>query len=221
MCTTNSLCLNRLLGFERAIVSNVEGTTRDTIEEQWVLEGIPLRLTDTAGLRQTDCGIEAEGIRRAHRQADEAEIILYLIDSSQPLHEEDEHRLADLPTDRTLLLLNKQDQGSVIHDLDGVEVSLNQEESAEIVKEAIRKKLALTADSPAHAVISERHRSLLEQAYEEAKEARILLNKHVEQQAVLACDHLRSALELVGQVTGRTYHDELLDNIFSRFCIGK
>ena len=216
-----STLLNRLLGFERAIVSNVEGTTRDTIEEQWVLEGVPLRLTDTAGLRQTDCGIEAEGIRRAHRQADEAEIILYLIDSSQPLHEEDEQRLASLPNDRTLLLLNKQDQGSVIHHLDGVEVSLNQEESAEIVKEAIRKKLALAADSPAHAVISERHRTLLVQAYEEAKEARVLLNQHVEQQAALACDHLRSALEHVGQVTGRTYHEELLDNIFSRFCIGK
>ena len=90
---------------------------------------------------------------------------------------------------------------------------MNQEESAEIVKEAIRKKLALAADSPAHAVISERHRTLLVQAYEEAKEARVLLNQHVEQQAALG-DHLRSALEHVGQVTGRTYHEELLDNIF-------
>jgi tRNA modification GTPase len=216
-----STLLNVLLGYERAIVSNVEGTTRDTIEEQWLLEGIPLRLTDTAGLRQTDCGIEAEGIRRAQRQADSAEIILYLIDSSQPLSQEDQQRLTALPKDRTIILLNKQDKGSVIHDLDGVAVSLKQKESLERIKAAIRQKLALTADSPAHAVISERHRALLVKACEEAKAARTLLNEHIEQQASLACDHLRSALEYLGQVTGRTYHEELLDNIFSRFCIGK
>jgi tRNA U34 5-carboxymethylaminomethyl modifying GTPase MnmE/TrmE len=70
-------------------------------------------------------------------------------------------------------------------------------------------------------VISERHRALLIQARDEAKQARAYLIEHIEQQAALACDHLRSALEHLGHVTGRTYHDELLDNIFSRFCIGK
>ncbi len=222
-----STLLNALLGFERAIVSNTAGTTRDTIEESFVLDGIPLRIIDTAGLRQTDCEIEAEGIRRAEAHSLEAHLSIYLIDASQPLHEEDRNRLEKLDPERSIIVLNKVDLGNesriTDHESRIVEASLLSGTGIRELKKAMAAALEKGADMAAapHAVISERHRNLLIKSHAEAKQAREYLNRNVEENAVLAAEHLRSALEFLGQVTGRTYHDELLDNIFSRFCIGK
>ncbi|VGO16564.1 tRNA modification GTPase MnmE [Pontiella desulfatans] len=223
-----STLLNALLGFNRAIVSSTAGTTRDTIEEGFVLDGIPLRIIDTAGLRETDCEIEAEGIRRAEAHSEEAHLSLYLLDASQPLHEEDRSRLEKLVPERSVIILNKVDQGRRIARLPNpesrtVEASLISGTGISELKQAMAETLEQGADlqAPPHAVISERHRHLLIEAHLEAKQARAFLSENVEENAVLAAEHLRSALEFLGQVTGRAYHEELLDNIFSRFCIGK
>ena len=223
-----STLLNALLGFDRAIVSSTAGTTRDTLEEGFVLDGIPLRIIDTAGLRETDCEIEAEGIRRAEAHSAEAHLAVYLLDASQPLHAEDRERLNKLIPDKSVVVLNKVDLGNQVEDLKTefpnlVRASLISGEGIEALKEAMAAALEKGADlhAPPHAVISERHRDLLIRAHEEAKQARQFLNQNVEENAVLATEHLRSALECLGQVTGRVYHEELLDNIFSRFCIGK
>ena len=216
-----STLLNRLLGYERAIVSEVAGTTRDTIEESWLLKGVPLRLTDTAGLRETACDVEAEGIRRAEAHGEAAELIVYVLDASEPLSEEDRNRLAVLPLERTVVVLNKMDLGRRVEGVEGVEVSLLEGGELRELKEALTKRLEMGTEGTTQALISERHRALLLEAEREVRAARELLREHVEQQAVLACDHLRSALEKLGEVTGRVYHEELLDNIFSRFCIGK
>jgi tRNA modification GTPase len=218
-----STLLNALLGFERAIVSSTAGTTRDTIEEGFVLDGIPLRIIDTAGLRETDCEIEAEGIRRAEAHGLEAHLSIYLIDASQPLHEEDRVRLSKLDRARSIVVLNKVDQGRQIEGVEGVETCLLAPSGISELKQVMANALERGADlhAPPHAVISERHRQLLVKAHHEARQAREFLNENIEANAVLACEHLRSALEYLGQVTGRVYHEELLDNIFSRFCIGK
>ncbi len=218
-----STLLNALLGFNRAIVSSTAGTTRDTIEEGFVLDGIPLRIVDTAGLRETDCEIEAEGIRRAEAHGLEAHLAIYLVDASQPLHEEDRIRLEKLIPEKSVVLLNKVDQGNRVEGIKGIEASLLEGTGIEALKRAMAETLERGADlqAPPHAVISERHRQLLVKAHSEAKHAREFLNINVEENAVLASEHLRSALEYLGQVTGRVYHEELLDNIFSRFCIGK
>ena len=222
-----STLLNALLGFDRAIVSSTAGTTRDTIEEGFVLDGIPLRIIDTAGLRETDCEIEAEGIRRAEAHSVEAHLAVYLLDASQPLHTEDRKRLERLDPERSIVVLNKIDLGNESRITDQgsriVEASLISSKGINELKQAMEEKLEQGADlqAPPHAVISERHRQLLLQSHAEAKHARAFLNQNVEENAVLAAEHLRSALEQLGQVTGRTYHEELLDNIFSRFCIGK
>ncbi|MDF7825620.1 tRNA uridine-5-carboxymethylaminomethyl(34) synthesis GTPase MnmE [Pontiellaceae bacterium B12227] len=223
-----STLLNALLGFDRAIVSSTAGTTRDTIEEGFVLDGIPLRIIDTAGLRETDCDIEAEGIRRAEAHSEEAHLSVYLIDASQPLHEEDRVRLEKLDPAKSVVLLNKVDLGNQFSSFkfqvsSFVEASLVSGDGVEDLKRAMAEALEKGADlqAPPHAVISERHRHLLIQSHTEAKQARAFLNRNVEENAVLAAEHLRSALEHLGQVTGRQYHEELLDNIFSRFCIGK
>lgn len=223
-----STLLNALLGYDRAIVSSTAGTTRDTIEEGFVLDGIPLRIVDTAGLRETNCAIEAEGIRRAEAHGQEAQVAIYLIDASQPLHPEDEARLRKLMPEKSIVVLNKTDLGRLVasdewQEVCVVEASLLSGAGVEELKRAMAEVLERSADlhAPPHAVISERHRQLLVQAHHEAKQARGLLGENVEENAVFASDHLRSALDFLGQVTGRVYHDELLDNIFSRFCIGK
>lgn len=218
-----STLLNVLLGFNRAIVSSMAGTTRDTIEEGFVLDGIPLRIIDTAGLRETDCEIEAEGIRRAEAHGQEANLSIYLVDASGPLHEEDRTRLSKLDLSKSIVVLNKIDQGRKLEGVEGVEASLLSGIGVDELKRAMADTLEKGTDlqAPPHAVISERHRHLLIQAHREARQAREFLNENIEANAVLACEHLRSALEYLGQVTGRIYHEELLDNIFSRFCIGK
>ncbi len=217
-----STLLNALLGYDRAIVSSTAGTTRDTIEEGFVLDGIPLRIIDTAGLRQTDCEIEAEGIRRAEAHGAEAHLAIYLVDASEPLHEEDRVRLGRLDPDRSIVVLNKVDLGRRVQ-IDGIETSLASGRGLADLKKAMAQALERGADlhAPPHAVISERHRALLAKAHHEARSARSLLERNIEENAAMASEHLRTALEMLGQVTGRAYHDELLDNIFSRFCIGK
>lgn len=223
-----STLLNALLGFDRAIVSSTAGTTRDTLEEGYVLDGIPLRIIDTAGLRETDCEIEAEGVRRAEAYGEEAHLAIYLIDASQALDEEDRIRLEKLSPEKSIVVLNKIDLGNQLSSFNFqvsgfVEASLISGAGISELERAMAETLEKGADlhAPPHAVISERHRNLLIRSHEEAKQARAYLNENVEENAVLATEHLRSALEYLGQVTGRVYHDELLDNIFSRFCIGK
>ena len=223
-----STLLNLLLGFDRAIVSNQAGTTRDTIEEEWVLDGIPLRLIDTAGLRETDCDIEAEGIRRAEAHKETAQLTLYLLDASQPLHEEDQKRLQKLNPEKTILILNKTDLGTKINPADlpfphCIQTSFAKNSGLDELRTCMKNCLENGIDFHAapHAVISERHRDLLIKAQEEAQKARTYLNKNIEENALFATEHLRTALEFLGQATGQSYHEELLDNIFSRFCIGK
>lgn len=218
-----STLLNALLGYDRAIVSSTAGTTRDTIEEGFVLDGIPLRIIDTAGLRETDCEIEAEGIRRAEAHGSEAHLAVYLVDASHPLEDEDRVRIEKLDPKKSVVVLNKVDRGCTIEGLHGVRASLINGEGIEELKRAMANTLEQGAylHAPPHAVISERHRHLLIQSRNEALQAREYLDRNVEENAVLATEHLRSALEYLGQVTGRVYHDELLESIFSRFCIGK
>jgi tRNA modification GTPase len=223
-----STLFNALLGSDRAIVTELPGTTRDVIEETLVLDGVPLRVLDTAGLRETECLIEQEGIRRARAHSAAADIAVYLIDSSLPFSKEDEEHLAKLDPKRTVVVLNKSDRKVAggkwqMTGFKPVETSLISSTGVAEVKAAIAARLetGVNLDAPAHAVISERHRNLLELAKVELKQAREQIVEGGEPGAAIASEHLRAALEALGQVTGRVYHNELLDNIFSRFCIGK
>ncbi len=221
-----STLFNVLLGHDRAIVTELPGTTRDVLEETFVLDGIPLRILDTAGLRETECLIEQEGIRRARAHSAAADIAIYLIDSSQPLSPEDSEHLAGLNPARTVVILNKSDKmisgfKFQISGFQCLETALITGTGIAEVKTAISQKLGGISQAPAHAVISERHRNLLETARVELEQARERIAGGGELGAAPAAEHLRAALEALGQVTGRVYYNELLDNIFSRFCIGK
>ncbi|MFU8781126.1 MAG: tRNA uridine-5-carboxymethylaminomethyl(34) synthesis GTPase MnmE [Kiritimatiellia bacterium] len=221
-----STLLNLLLGKNRAIVTPIPGTTRDSLEEEVVLQGFPLRIVDTAGLRSADCEIEQEGIRRSRTFMQKAEIVILLLDASRPLDPEDRALLAASTPDKTLVLLNKIDLGQVVHAHDihafpVVPCCLLHGEGLDAIKQTLGNMLHLTTQTEAHAVISERHRDMAQQTLQALNQAREILNKQEESCEMMAALALRDGIEPLGQITGRSYHDNLLEAIFSRFCVGK
>jgi tRNA modification GTPase len=218
-----STLLNRLLGVDRAIVNRLPGTTRDIIEENMVIDGYPVRLVDTAGLRQTDCEIEGEGIRRARQYVQRADILIYIVDGSQPMDREDIDCLAQKKSGKTILVANKADIGidrSYMTNTSILSCSLLEVGGADMIMKRIGEKLSGLHSGQQRSVISERHRRLVIMALKDITEATLLINIDQPDPA-LAASRLRSALDALGEATGRVYHDELLNSIFSRFCIGK
>lgn len=221
-----STLLNALLGKERAIVTPIAGTTRDTIEEHAVINGYPVQLIDTAGLRDSTCLIETEGVRRAKDIFAQSDVIIYVIDGSIPFSKDDDQQLLAMPKSKTIVVLNKSDisihetNKPVAPDRSVICISAARQEGLEDLKNHILKTLGIQGNLPHRAVIAERHRRLLVSAHKDITEAVLILARIMPDPA-LAASRLRLALETLGTVTGRIYHEELLNNIFSRFCIGK
>ena len=215
-----SSLLNLLLGSERAIVSDEAGTNRDTIEEMVVLDGVPLRLVDTAGLRDEAGGIEREGIRRTRLEAARADLLLVVRDATLPA-EESAVELPDGP--RLVTVLNKADLGEHLDWLGhpGVRISCWTGTGLEPLRTAIREALDLgEADWGELAVaINARHRDCLRRADDALESAAVLLESAAAPE--LAALELRGALEALGEIVGKVDTEEILGAIFSRFCIGK
>ena len=217
-----SSLLNRMLGFERALVSELAGTTRDSIEETINLGGIPVRLVDTAGLRsETADPLEAAGMARTRRELGTADLLLEVVDASQPPAGELEGG-ESLPV-RRLLLLNKADLGvdAGWDGRGGLRVSCR---TGEGMDEVVKAVVALIAGVPGEggdvdAAVNARHLGCLRRAAEalRAAEAQLAAEAAPEFTAL----DLREALEAIGEVTGRTDVEDLLGVIFARFCIGK
>jgi len=221
-----STLLNALLGRNRAIVSPIPGTTRDTLEETIILEGIPIRLVDTAGLRTTTCEIEQEGVRRARSHMQKADLHLYIIDASRPLDSEDNFHLKSLKAEKAIVIINKIDLGTLIPEkeaakLTRINAQLNIGKGLKEIRRSIVERLGITYCGQPHAVISERHKKILQKSFVDIKKALKILESGQDEAIVLAVSHLRFAVESLGQITGKIYHTELLNSIFSRFCIGK
>ena len=221
-----STLLNALLGVDRSIVSHLPGTTRDVIEEGFNLEGIPVRLVDTAGLREASCEIEIEGIRRTRTQLEGADICLYVVDSSeaQTASETDAMRLLD--PDRTIIIFNKTDLGAAQREIQSgvqpISASLIKGSGVEAIKGAIVSRLGITKGTPdSSAAISERHRTLLVDAMNEMAQASTLLSPGQQAFIAQASSHISSATAAVGRAIGRVFETEMIDLIFSKFCIGK
>lgn len=216
-----SSLLNLLLGFERAIVNGQAGTTRDTIEEVINLSGIPIRLIDTAGIREGEGEIEKEGIRRSRHELELAELVLLVIDS----HDSAE-KLQGIEFDeftRVIRILNKSDL-SRHPDWDGtegIEVSCLDPSAGDELRELLYREIALdrAIRTTSLTAINSRHQHCLRKAAEAVKKSRACLDAGKSPEFV-AMD-LRSALEAVGEVVGKTDVEEILGEIFSTFCIGK
>ena len=224
-----SSLFNLLLGHERAIVTPHPGTTRDTIEEPVSWGGWPVRLVDTAGLRETECAIEQEGVRRSRQQQSAADLTLYVVDAHQPPHPDDRAYLATAPAEHTLLVLNKADLGP---HKDWESSGIINEKSFSIATQHAYRMIIIdfcttvinriySCPLPHAASVSARHRAELETAREGCREAVERLTTEGAEGAVLACESLRLAMDALGRLTGRQYSRELTDSIFNRFCIGK
>jgi tRNA modification GTPase len=214
-----SSLLNALLGRKRAIVHHVPGTTRDVIEESLLVEGIPLRLADTAGLRVATDDVEQEGIVRTRELMKQADINLHLIDAVTATDEE----LAAIPQDaRSIFVLTKSDLLLTAANNqcreDRVFVSAQTGAGLDQLAQAILKKLGVVNASAGVEIINQRHAQELRTAHTAAEQAQALL---LQRDLVIAANELRKAAEALGRIVGRVYSEDLLESIFSRFCVGK
>jgi tRNA modification GTPase len=216
-----SSLLNLLLGFERAIVSPKAGTTRDTIEEIIQVHGIPLRLVDTAGLRESHDDIERVGIQRTQRELERADLILEVVDASQPAVQSQRVQLPAAVESRRLLLLNKADLGIAQGWENGIAFSCTGGNGVEALRDAIRDIVMragpLMAEHPV--AINTRHKACFERVADRVSVARAALQTGTAPEYI-ALD-LREALEALGEVVGKIDVEQILDVIFSSFCIGK
>jgi tRNA modification GTPase len=215
-----SSLLNQLLGHERAIVSAIPGTTRDTIEETANIRGIPVIFVDTAGIRESKDSIEAEGIRRSRESFARAELVLEVIDASEPL--ETEQRLTSKDGKKRLLILNKIDlpQRAELSE-PAHRVSCSSGEGLEALKDAIRDAVwSGRVQGEMHQVmINARHQEALQRARRHTLHTIEALRSN--QTLELAAMDLRIATNAVGEIVGKTTTEDILDSIFSQFCIGK
>jgi len=220
-----SSLLNVLLGYERAIVSDVEGTTRDTVEEVVNIEGIPLRLIDTAGVRDSEDKIEQQGILRSEKQIELADLILEVVDGSKATK-----RLLSpeqIAGRNHVLVLNKNDLGvdPVWESEDAVQLSCytdtaREEGMARLGKQIAEVLLLNEHQWGGHAVaINSRHQDCLRRAKKSIITARECLE--ASEGAEFAALDLREGLEAIGAVAGRVDAEEIYDAIFGSFCIGK
>ena len=221
-----STLLNALLNEERAIVSEIPGTTRDTIEDEMNIRGINFRFIDTAGIRDTEDIIEAMGVERTHEKIRLAKLIIYLVDPEQDM--EDIHKqiayLNDLQIPY-LALVNKMDllTGSLkssLADLDLVYISALNKEGIEELKEHILNKVNLQKINADDVLVSNiRHLEALQKTQESLN--RVLENIGNPVTSDFLAMDIKQALYYLGLITGQVTTDDLLETIFSKFCIGK
>lgn len=223
-----STLMNALLGRPRTIVHHTPGTTRDTIEERLVVDGIPVRLVDTAGLRVAEGDIEREGIRRAEEYIQKADLLIYVVDASQPITQYDKERLAGVDPKKVIVVLNKIDLGmkaspSEICCLRTEQASLIHPSGIEAVSAAIVAALSTrsTSFSDSDFSASDRHRDLILHAKNFLNKATEIISSKCESSILLSAIEIRRSAEQIGGITGREYNEALMDSIFSRFCVGK
>jgi tRNA modification GTPase len=230
-----SSLLNQLLGHDRAIVSPIPGTTRDTIEETANIRGLPVVFIDTAGLREARDEIELEGVRRSRESLARAEFILHVLDASEPLTSADEKYFAEFAGKKRILVVNKVDlprklklplnfnvtgHGSRVKS-PIVDVSCLSGQGIEALKDSI-KELVWSGEIRAEmlqVIINSRHQNALTRA--RAATQRTLDVLRAGETLELAAGELRIAINAVGEIVGKTTTEDLLDSIFSQFCIGK
>lgn len=226
-----SSLLNRLLRQERAIVTPVPGTTRDVIEEVLNIHGIPVRLTDTAGLRKSKDSIEQEGVRRAKERVADADLVLLMIDGSRDIDDDDEEIIREIETKKKLVVLNKKDLSMKIplesmkerfpgHSI--VQISALKGEGIEGLKQAIYSGLLYrdTRISPDHLIVANiRHKTALSKIRQNLSDALRGLEEGISIEFIAF--EIRAALNNLGELVGETTTEEVLDRIFNQFCIGK
>ncbi len=225
-----SSLLNAILNENRAIVTNIEGTTRDTIEEFVNIKGIPLKLIDTAGIRKAKDEVEKIGIEKSIEEAKDADLLIALFDSSKDLTEEDLEILNLIKDKKSIILLNKADLSAVINENDErltdvssniLKISALNKDGIENIYEKIAEMFNLNEINLDNEVLitNIRHKNLIEKAIQnvfKAKEA-LDLNMPIDVTTI----YIKEILEDLGEITGEVVTDDVINEIFSKFCLGK
>ena len=221
-----SSLLNSLLREKRAIVTDIPGTTRDIIEEYINLDGIPIRITDTAGIRDTEDTVEKIGVERSKEKIEEADLVILMLDTSRELDEEDKVIIDAVKNKKYIALLNKVDlerklSEDIITSLDRtIEISAKTGFGIENLKEEI-KNLFFNGeiDSESLIISNTRHKQALYRSLENCNLAleKINLNEYLD----LISIYITSAMKALGEITGDELEEDLLNKIFSEFCCGK
>lgn len=225
-----SSLMNELLKETRAIVTEIPGTTRDTIEEVISIKNIPVRLTDTAGIRETEDKIEQIGIEKSKQSFNEADLIIFVMDSSREISDEDKEIIEIIGDRKAIVLINKIDLGAKwtkedIH---------NKLPNASIIETSMLQRLGVTEieetivdmvysgnvkQNDSVMVTNVRHKELLEKAYGSLKDA---YNMAVIREAMDFIEvDIKAAYDFLGEITGETVSDDIINEVFARFCLGK
>jgi tRNA modification GTPase len=221
-----SSIFNSLVERERAIVTDIPGTTRDTLTEAIDLEGIPVILTDTAGLRETTDGIETLGIERTRRAMSDSDLVLVVLDGSEGFGPSDRELIDQTENTRRLVVMNKSDlpgrnvPASCLEELRPINVSARTGEGLSTLRTAILASVSSNdVDEGGLLITNARHYDLLCSAQRELEAARAALRERHSEELVLV--PLHNALKFLGQITGETTTEDILSEIFATFCIGK
>jgi tRNA modification GTPase len=227
-----SSLFNSLLGRGRAIVHEVAGTTRDAITESLGVNGIPILITDTAGLRVSADQVEAIGVDRTRREAADSDLLIIVVDGSQPLSPEDQNALIEAADHRHVIALNKSDletfsetrvqdeSDSALRASSIVPVSAKTGAGLASLRSAMLQPFANgSANGEGLMITNARHHDLLLRAIDAIAVSETLLQQHASEELTLV--GLHDALRYLGQISGETTSDQILGEIFSTFCIGK
>lgn len=223
-----SSLLNALAGDEVAIVTDIAGTTRDTIREMVTLDGVPMHITDTAGLRESDDVVEKIGMERSRKAVQAADVALVLIDPREGLNDATQAILNELPESLQKIEVHNKidlngetagvsDSGSLSGAAEVIKLSAKTGEGLVLLKQALLKQVGWQGESDSLFLARSRHIQALQQARTELD----LATQCVSQQIELFAEHLRLAQTALNEITGEFTADDLLGVIFSRFCIGK
>ncbi len=220
-----SSLLNALAGYERVIVTEIAGTTRDTVEETVMLGSTRLRLIDTAGIRETSDRIEAIGVERSKQAVENADLVLFVCDGSQPLTEEDKEVInVCLDADNAIALINKSDLGGVVQPSDlpfmqVISICTKTGEGLDLLADAVDVMFANEMPCDGSILTNPRQFDAIRRAYEAMLAALQGLKQGQTPDAVLT--DVEAAMDAMGEVTGNTVREDITARIFERFCVGK
>ena len=224
-----SSLLNVLVGEDRAIVTDIAGTTRDVLEESISLHGISLNIMDTAGIRETEDIVEKIGVNKAKEEASEADLIIYVVDASRKLDENDIDIIDMIHDKKSIILLNKSDLATVITkdmlksyiDKPMIEISAKEERGIEELEEILKNMFfdgKISFNDEVY-ITNIRHKTALQNAYESLK--KVIFSIENDMPEDFYSIDLLDAYESLGSITGETIGEDLVNEIFSKFCMGK
>ncbi len=225
-----SSLLNAILKEDRAIVTEYEGTTRDTIEEFVNIEGVPLKLIDTAGIRDAKDEVEKIGIKKSKEIANDADLVIAIFDSSRDLTKEDIEILDIIKNKKSIILLNKADLNSILTENDSrfkeitenvIKISALNGEGLEKLYSLISKMFSLEEINVDNDVIitNLRHKNLISRAIENVKKAKDTVEQNMPIDIIAI--FVKDILEDLGNITGEIVTDDIINEIFAKFCLGK